>query len=247
MKNPRIWPLVAALAGTTAAMAQNPQPTIRPTAQKAEGVVVPVRKSTDLVIDAVSWAYNTPRGISERGAPTERILQSPRLRITLRNAGTSVWASSGRMTALVIPGTPEEIAADAANPRGRSGVNVVDDARPTGPAVLGSIENIGSAPPFRGAIAIPGSLAPGEKRTIEITLEGRNRNADARKRLKVSVDKFYTARVDIEAKGDDQLNNNGANLMFRLDASGQAVGPMFTPRATDPAQRGTVEVRAPGS
>lgn len=247
MKNPRIWPLVAALAVTTAAMGQNPQPTIKPTAQKAEGVVVPVRKSTDLVIDAVSWAYNTPRGSSERGAPTERILQSPRLRITLRNAGTAIWASSGQMIAVVLPGTPDELAANAANSRGRSGVGVVGETRPTGPTVAGGIESIGSAPPFRGAIAIPGSLAPGEKRTIEIALEGKNRSADARKRLRVSIDKFYTARVDIDAKGDDQLMNNGADLLFRLDASGQAVGPMFTQRATDPARRGTVEVRAPGS
>lgn len=245
MNNSRLWVILAALAGSTVSVAQTPQPTIRPTAQKAEGVVAPVRKSTDLVIDAVSWAYNTPRASSERGTPTERLLKSPRLRITLHNAGTAVWASSGRIAALVLPGTPEEIAADAANPRGRSGVNVIDEARPSGSPVVAGME-IGSAPPFRGVVTIPGSLAPGEKRTIEIPLEGRSSDAAARKRLLVQLDKFYTARVDIEAKGDEQLNNNGANLMFRLDASGQAVGPMFTQRATTQG-RGTVEVRAPGS
>lgn len=253
MKNPRHssikmairWAIPAALAAT-ATLAQTPEPTIRPTAQKVEGVAV-VRKTTDLVIEAVSWAYNTPPASSERGAaPTERILQSPRLRITLRNAGTSVWASSGRLTALMLPGTPEELAAEAANRRSRSGVNVVEEARPSGGAVVAGME-IGSGPPFRGGVNIPGSLAPGQTRTFEIALEGKSRDAFARKRPLMKIDKFYTARVDIDAKGDDQLNNNGANLTFRLDASGQAVGPMFAPRATDPAARATVEVRAPGS
>ncbi len=239
-----LWAIPVALAAT-ATVAQTPESTIRPIAQKVEGVVA-ARKATDLVIDAVSWAYNTPRASSERGAPpTERILQSPRLRITVRNAGTSVWASSGRLTALVLLGTPEELAAEAANPHGRSGVNVIDEARPSGARVIAGME-IGSAPPFRGGVNIPGSLAPGQTRTFEIALEGKSRNADARKRPLMKIDKFYTARVDIDAKGDDQLNNNGANLTFRLDASGQAVGPMFAPRATSPA-RGTVEVRAPGS
>ncbi|MBC8026593.1 MAG: hypothetical protein H7Y89_11405, partial [Steroidobacteraceae bacterium] len=236
MKNPRHssilrairWAIPAALAAT-ATMAQTPQPTIRPTAQKVEGVAA-VRKTTDLVIEAVSWAYNTPRASSERGAPpTERILQSPRLRITLRDAGTSVWASSGRLTALVLPGTPEELA-DAANARSRSGVNVIEEARPSGAVAVAGME-LGSAPPFRGGVNIPGSLAPGQTRTFEIALEGKSRDAFARKRPLMKIDKFYTARVDIDAKGDDQLNNNGANLTFRIDASGQAVGPMFAPRA----------------
>lgn len=244
MKGSRLWAILTVLAVSTAPLAQTPQPSIRPTAQKAEGVVA-VRKSTDLVIDAVSWTYTTPRSTSERGAPpTERMLEGVRLRITVRNAGTSLWASSGRVTALVQPGTAEEIAADAANRRGRDGTNVLEETHPSGPVVAGIV--VGSMPPFRGVVNIPGSLAPGEKRTVDLALEGRSRNSGARKRLQMKLDKFYTAQVDIDAKGDDQLTNNGANLTFRLDAGGQAVGPMFTQRATDPG-RGSVEVRAPGS
>lgn len=48
------------------------------------------------------------------------------------------------------------------------------------------------------------------------------------------------------ARGDDQPKNNGADLVFRLDGRSSIVGPMFRPRETDPAKRGTVEVRAPG-
>jgi hypothetical protein len=224
-------------------------------------------KRTDLVIEEVAWVYAPPRSMTgipnplallahavedaaggprHRPRATDKVLQSPHVKVTLRNAGTERWASSGRVVARVWLGTPEEREGRGASTR-RGGVSVVP-AAPASSALVADVVRGGkvSEQPFSAGAPIPGSLAPGERRTIDIKLEGKGRNADARKRLLMDLDKYYTASVDIQAMGDDQPNNNGADLVFRLDGGGQMVEPVLTRRDTDPARRGTVEVRAPG-
>ena len=136
-------------------------------------------------------------------------------------------------------GAPDELAGRSGASRS-GGVSVVP-APPSAIVVEGKV----STQPFSGGASIPGSLAPGEKRTIEVKLEGKGKSADARKRLLMDVDKYYTATVDLQVKGDDQVKNNGADLVFRVNGAGQALEPRLKQRVTDPAKTGTVEVRAP--
>jgi hypothetical protein len=169
------------------------------------------------------------------------LLVSPRLKVTLRNAGTERWASSGKLAVRVRLGTPDELdGRSSASAAG--GVSVVP--APTSAIQVFLDENKASAQPFSGGASIPGSLAPGEKKTIEVKLEGKGKG-DARKHLMMDVDKYYTANVDLRVKGDDQVKNNGADLVFRVNRAGQALEPRLKQRVTDPAKAGTVEVKAP--
>jgi hypothetical protein len=224
-------------------------------------------KRTDLVIEEVAWVYAPPRNMAGIPGPlallaravedavggprhqpraTDKVLQSPHVKVTVRNAGTERWASTGRVVARVWLGTPEERDGRGAS-TGHGGVSVVPGA-PASSALVVDVVRGGkvSQQPFSAGAPIPGSLAPGERRTIDVKLEGKGGNADARKRLLMVLDKYYTASVDIQATGDDQPSNNGADLVFRLDGGGQMVEPVLTQRDTDPARRGTVEVRGPG-
>jgi hypothetical protein len=247
MKKMKLWVLATAMVVASGATAQ--QASLPPINLPAgAGDITPqLRFKTDLVIESVAWAYTVPPGIMSGMLHTETpgaiVVLSPKIRVTVRNRGTERWASSGRVVAVVHFGTPEEIDARAMGSAHRgAGVSVVADPGPFVPSPSMSL------PPFTGAIAIPGSLAPGETRSVDITLSGVAANASARSRLQVAVDKFYTARVDIQAQGEVQQKNNGADLVFRLNARGLAApGSTLTQRVTDPAARGTVEVRAPGS
>lgn len=211
--------LFAGLASTAVAMAQAPV-------------------KTDLVIDAVEWVYSGPRADRHN---TAIVMKSPRLRVTVRNAGNKRWASSGRVEARVDMGAPGERAGRESNRSARTGVGVVTSTRQTSQSAINAV----SSPPFLGNAVIPGSLAPGEKRTVEITLKGKGKgNSHASEHLLMALDKHYTAHVNIQSRGDDQQNNNRADLVFRLNASGSTIDPVLTQTG---GSRGTVGVRAPGS
>ncbi len=217
-------------------------------------------QGTDLVIDSVTWRYSPPGSIDgipmifgavgffvgkavkavsgamrgNQDPPSTRVVQAPSLEVTIRNAGNARWGSEGRVVAQVKMGTPEELDTRPSEATKRVGIQVVnDDAKPFG--------HIVATPPFGGHRTIPFSLAPGESRTITVPIRG-TRDQD---KLAMSVDKFYTARVEIQAKGEDHPKNNGADFVFRIDYAGQALEPSLRPRSTDPAARGTVEIAAP--
>jgi hypothetical protein len=216
-------------------------------------------QGTDLVIERVQWRYSPPASIGgipvafgavgafagkivkaasgatrgDQEPPSTRVVAAPTLEVTIRNAGSSRWASEGRVVAYVKMGTPEELDARPSEATQRVGLQVVNDVRPFGHLV--------AIPPFGGQRAIPFSLAPGESRTIAVPVRG-SREQD---KLAMSVDKFYTARVDIQAKGEDRPDNNGADFVFRIDYAGQALEPSMRARSTDASARGTVEIGAP--
>lgn len=216
-------------------------------------------QGTDLVIDSVTWRYSPPGSISgipavfgavgffvgkvvkaasgamrgEQDPPSTRVVQAPSLEVTIRNAGNARWGSEGRVVAHVKMGTPEELDTRPSEATKRVGIQVVNDVKPFGHLV--------AIPPFGGQRPIPFSLAPGESRTITVPIRG-TREQD---KLAMSIDKFYTARVEIQAKGEDHPKNNGADFVFRIDYAGQALEPSLRPRSTDPAARGTVEIGAP--
>ena len=226
--------------------------------------------TADLVIDSVEWSYQPPRDIpgiddaiaailtppplhaakaaqkvgggSGRGEqPIVKVLDSPKLRVTIRNAGAQRWASEGRVVAVIKLGTPAELDSKPTEATKRVGVAVVDAGR----SALGNHFRRVTVGTFTGSVDIPGSLGAGETRVLALPVLGTSGDPDARRRLLMAVDKFYTARVDIQAKGDDNVRNNGADLVFRIDVRGQAQEPRLQQRETDPAKRGTVEVVAP--
>lgn len=216
-------------------------------------------QGTDLVVERVEWRYSPPGSIAgipvvfgavgafagkvvkaasgamrgDKEPPSTRVVAAPSLEVTIRNAGSSRWASEGRVVAYVKMGTPEELDARPSDATKRVGLQVVNDVKPFGHLV--------AIPPFGGQREIPFSLAPGESRTIAVPIRG-SREQD---KLAMSVDKFYTARIDIQAKGEDHPTNNGADYVFRIDYAGQALEPSMRARRTDASARGTVEVGAP--
>lgn len=201
---------------------------------------VPVLQRTDLVIDAIEWVARDP-GSPQRGAVTSVVVQTAHLRVTVRNAGTERWASSGWVDAEVRLGTPDEFDGRRSDATKRVGVRPA-----TGPKTALDAQFDSMRAPYFGRASIPGSLAPGERRVVEFRLASALRARDASAPLLIEVDKFYTARVNLQVSGDDQPKNNGADLTFRVNARGlMIVGPMFKPRETDIAKRGTVEVVAP--
>jgi len=220
---------------------------------RAAAVAVP--KATDLVIEEVTWVYAPPRdsatvslvkevqgshGSAHQPQAASMILPSPKVKVTLRNAGTARWASSGKVVVVMRLGTPRELA-ERSGAGGRSGVSVV----PGGSGSTLAETVAGSVPPFSGSGSIPGSLAPGERKTVQFKVKGTARNTHARENLRVELDKYYTMNVDLQLSGEDKGKNNGADLVFRLNRLGQAVEPALTQRETGPATRGTVEVRGP--
>ena len=244
MKTIQLAVLSVALLGATTSMAQEKGSLGSSVPVGGTKLNAPAPKRTDLVIDEVVWVYVAPRhppmlASAMRNPPgaTTTVLESPRLKITLRNAGTERWASSGKVAVRVRLGAPDEL--DGRSGHSSGGVSVVP-----APTSAFLVENKVSAQPFSGGASIPGSLAPGEKKTIEVKLEGKGKG-DARKRLLMDVDKYYTANVDLGVKGDDQVKNNGADLVFRVNGAGQALEPRLKQRVTDPAKAGTVEVKAP--
>lgn len=234
--------LCVALMGATASMAQDKSaPGIKPRTAQADQQM---QLKTDLVIESMTWVHSPPRNAFTVASDAARaktvaanaVLPGPHLRVTVRNVGKARWASTGSLDAVVRLGTPDE---SQASSRTRTGASVV----PAAPQVALVAQDRASVQPFSGRAAITGSLGPGESRSIDIALQGKSRNPAARKHLLVAVDKFYTAKVEIQGKGDDQPANNAAQLVFRLDGAGQIVGPMFSPLET--TRKATVEVRAP--
>lgn len=202
---------------------------------------VEVLQRTDLVVEGIEWV-GRPVESKERGStPEVLVMESARLRVTVRNAGTKRWASAGRVAAVVRLGTPEELDTALREETRRAGLGLAQSAREDR-----FLRTLRLAPaPFGGEAGLPGSLGPGERRTVEITLQGLSGQRDSAVKLLMAADKYYTAQIDLQVSGDDEPKNNGADLTFRLHARGGAVEPQFRLRSTDPAQRGSVEVLAP--
>ncbi|MEI7703069.1 MAG: hypothetical protein WCK73_00570 [Deltaproteobacteria bacterium] len=210
-------------------------------------------QTTDLVIEEVAWDYRPPKdsvpvtivkgvagphGPSHGPAPEAIVVGDPKVKVTIRNNGTARWASSGKVVVVMREGTPRELAAAGGGPV-REGVSVVSGGSDS------VLTHLYSTPPFQGSGSIPGSLGPGEKKTVAFKVMGIQGNSHQRASLRIDVDKYYTVKVDLQVKGEDQGKNDGADLVLRFNRLGQAVEPVLTQRRTDASGRGTVEVRSP--
>ncbi len=196
---------------------------------------------TDLVIEHIEWSARAT-GSRGRGANQEStVLESAQLRVTVRNAGTMRWASEGRVGATVLLGRPEDLDARARRTMGRAGADRVSTDREPRLATLARAP----AGPFRGELRLSGSLAPGERRVVSVPLAYLSGGRLVEQTLVMAVDKYYTARVDLDVAGDDETSNNGADLIFRVDSRGNALDPVVRPRSTSPAVRDTIEIVAP--
>ena len=221
-------------ASPAAGSPANGSTTLGSSASVRSAAAAPI-KTTDLVIEDVVWDY---RGGGSKGhgpAPEAIGVVRPKVKVTIRNDGTARWASSGKVVVVMKPGTPRELAAAAS---GREGVSVASGGS-------GSAFPNASNPPFEGSGSIPGSLAPGAKKTVQFQIRGLHGSDMSRDLLRIEVDKYYTMKVDLRVSGEDQGKNDGADLVLRLNRLGQAVEPVLTQRRTDTSGRGTVEVRAP--
>jgi hypothetical protein len=196
---------------------------------------------TDLVIEHVEWSARAASSRTRGENPETVVIESAQLRVIVRNAGTARWASEGRLAARVLPGRPQDLDAAERRPRGSAGADRTIMDREA------ALTRLGRAPlgPFRGEVPLSGSLAPGERRevSIPITYLALGRRIDHT--LLFAFDKYYTARVDLDVRGDDEPTNNGADLVFRVDRRGHALEPLLQARRTHPEERGTVEIAAP--
>jgi hypothetical protein len=203
---------------------------------------VEVLQRPDLIIESVEWFGRSFEAKESVTVPADVVLiESAVLRVTVKNAGTVRWASPGRVTAVVRLGTVGELDGVPRDETKRAGLQLVQQAssnsalRRLAPRVA----------PFGGEVQLPGSLAPDERRVVEIRVLGLSGRPDPNQKLLMSVDKYYTARVDLQISGDGDPANNGADLTFLINARGGASDAQFRRRSTDPARRGSVEVRAP--
>lgn len=212
-----------------------------PRVERVPRQVLDAMPRVDLVIGSIEWV-GRDYPLKERGrAPDPALLDIARLRVTVRNAGSKLWRSSGRVVAVVQPGTPEELDTGLREETRRALLAMSQAARED--KTLRALPLVTA--PFSGQAAMPESLAPGESRTLEIPLGARSGQRNPAAKLLMAVDKPYTARVDLQVSGDDDPKNNGADLIFRIDPRAGVIGPMFRPRSTDPAARGSIEVVAP--
>jgi hypothetical protein len=196
---------------------------------------------TDLVIEHIEWSARGTGSKDRSSHPESTVLESAELRVTVRNAGTTRWASEGRVGAVVLLGRPEEL---DATPRGTTGRAGADRVRADREPRLHQLARAPSGP-FRGEFRLPGSLAPGERREVSVPLGYLSGGRLVDRTLVMAVDKYYTARVDLDVAGDDVPTNNGADLIFRIDRRGNALEPVVRSRSTSAAERGTIEIVAP--
>lgn len=196
---------------------------------------------TDLVIEHIEWSARAPGSKDRSSQPESTVLESAALRVTVRNAGTTRWASEGRVGAVVLLGRPEELDGTARGTLGRAGASRASaDREPR-------LQQFARAPsgPYRGELRLLGSLAPGERKEVLVSLAYLWDGRLVDRGLVMAVDKYYTARVDLDVAGDDVPTNNGADLIFRIDRLGNALEPVMRSRSTNPAERGTIEIVAP--
>lgn len=196
----------------------------------------------DLIIESVEWFGRSFEAKKSVTVPADVVLiETAWLRVTVRNAGTGRWASRGRVTAVVRPGTVGELDGVPSDETKRAGARLVQQA--SSDSALRSLAP--RVAPFGGEVELSGSLAPDERRVVEIRVLGLSGRPDPNQKLLMSVDKYYTARVDLQISGDDDPTNNGADLTFLVNARGGASDARFRRRSSDPTRRGSVEIRAP--
>jgi hypothetical protein len=168
-------------------------------------------------------AMTSTEGPKQRSTTDQALILSPVIRVKVRNNGTERWAAKGLVDVQISPGRPEDVTFEDSRRN-------LDEAKQLLPLGRGTWVNSGTL--LSGIGAIPGSIGPGGDETeVQVAfLHGLAHPKDhmARYRFRMLVDKYYTAKINLQTKGDSTAGNNLAEYVFRLDAHGAvAEGKLF--------------------
>jgi len=211
------------------------QITARPSTVVAGTVVRPA--GPDLVIDILDAALMplpgvaAGIGITVEGTSVKLLGLVISARVT--NVGTERWAAQGAVALTLKLG----VEGDAV----RQGVSVV----PPQNSIIGAAVARGAAAlgPFNATGPIPGSLAPGESRTLSLLVHNSARNTS----VIFERDKYYTLDATLTSNHDVNPSNNRSLRVGRFNADhGRLVTqwePLSHPRPV--TGTGTVQVNAP--
>ncbi len=216
------------LLGLLAASA-HAQITTRPTSVVAGTVVRPA--GPDLVIDnfEASILPGLGSGISVDGTAVR--LSGLLIVARVTNVGSERWASEGSVAMTLRLG----LEGDAI----RQGVSVV----PANNSVVGGMVAAAAAAfgPFRVVGPVPGSLAPGESRVLNLVVHTTTGNTA----VVFQRDKYYTLEGTITSGRDVNVENNRSLRVGRFNADHGRLVTQWEPISYRSNAAGTVQVNAP--